>query len=66
MTAIFFICVLDSVGLGIDEVTFIQLIHLNLSALRSRTVNVILDVKFKLWLINDWFCSNLVAMSFLE
>ena len=27
---------------------------------------VILEVKFKLWLIGDWFCSNLVTMSFLE
>ena len=44
LSSIFFICVLDCVGLGI----------------------VILEVKFKLWLIGDWFCSNLVTMSFLE
>ena len=37
-----------------------------LSVLRSKTDNVILEVKFKLRLIGDWFCSNLVTMSFLE
>ena len=38
----------------------------SLSALRSKTVNVNLEVKFELRLIGDWFCSNLVTMSFLE
>lgn len=38
----------------------------SLSTLRSKTVNVIPEVKFKLRLIGDWFCSNLVTMSFLE